>query len=194
MKVISELEGVALGIVGAQEPCTAYQVRRGLLESPSTHWSASAGAIYPLIERLVAAGYLKSMRDSQDGRGRALLSLTAKGRRSLRSWIMEASVPRVAASIFDAVRTRAFFLDSLTARERVEFAEETLRALEDFLQQARGYQGLRKGASRFERMAARGAVHAARARVAWMREVLRETQQRERTAGRPATDQRAPAR
>lgn len=173
VKVLTELEGVVLGIVDAQQPCTAYRVRQGLIESPSTYWSASAGAIYPLIERLVNLGYVKkSARDRTDGRGRAMLSLSAKGRRSLHAWIMDAATPQVAASVFDSVRARAFFLESLSVAERTLFARQSLEALERFLDQTLEFQEFQKDAARFRQLAASGAVHAARARVAWMREVL----------------------
>jgi DNA-binding PadR family transcriptional regulator len=171
---ISELEGVVLGIVGRQDRCTAHQVRRALLASPSTYWSASAGAIYPLLSRLRAAGHVASNRDRADGRGRSHLSLTAKGRRALRSWLLQASDASIAASIFDAVRSRAFFLGSLSARDRERFAEGALRALEGFLEVALTYERARDDdATRLERLAANGAVRVARARVEWMRE-LRE--------------------
>jgi len=169
---ISELQGVVLGIVGRHGVCTAHQVRRALRASPSTYWSASAGAIYPLLKRLTATGHLVSVRDRSDRRRRSLLSLTDKGRRALRSWVLEVSDARVAASIFDAVRSRAFFLGALPLRDRVRFAEGALHALENFVQVARAYeQAGDRDASALERLAAHGAVLVAQARVEWMREI-----------------------
>src|SRR5262245_13459166 len=46
---LTELEGTALGVIWAGQPCTPYRVRRVFLDSPSPSWSGSAGAIYPLI-------------------------------------------------------------------------------------------------------------------------------------------------
>ncbi len=55
---LSELEGVSLGIVYKRQACTAYRVRSELKEAPSSHWRASAGSVYPLLNRLEANGLL----------------------------------------------------------------------------------------------------------------------------------------
>ena len=52
IRVLSELEGVCLGLVRKHEPCTAYRVRQELKAAPSSHWQASAGSVYPLLTRL----------------------------------------------------------------------------------------------------------------------------------------------
>ena len=170
----SELEGVVLGLIGSREPCTAYAVRSALQESPSTHWSASAGAIYPLIRRLVSQELVEAVPDPDDGRGRTLLSLTSTGRSALRRWVLEASDPDVASSVFDAVRVRAFFLDALSPEERARFAEEGVRSLEAFLERARAYEDI-EGITPLERVVAAGAVQAAQARLAWMQQVREVT-------------------
>ena len=176
MDKVSELEGVVLGLIGHQQRCTAYQVRRALQASPSTYWSASAGAIYPLLKRLVASGHAKSVQDPDDGRGKSILSLTPRGRKALTTWILGASEPNVAASIFDAVRGRAFFLDAIPAADRQKFVNTTLGALEDFLALAVEHErGLSSESTKYERLAANGAVRVARARVEWMKEVVEAT-------------------
>ena len=175
MGKISELEGVVLGLIGRGEPCTAYAVRRAIQSSPSTHWSASAGALYPLITRLGERGLVRSEADPSDGRGRTLLSLTDGGRTALRAWILQASDPRVSASVSDAVRARAFFLESLTPADRRRFAEESLASLEAFLGEAVEYEDRVGADNPFVRLAARGAVRSAKARVDWMRELLEAT-------------------
>ena len=55
-RVLSELEGVCLGLVRKHEPCTAYRVRQELKAAPSSHWHASAGSVYPLLARLEDRG------------------------------------------------------------------------------------------------------------------------------------------
>src|SRR6185436_18926108 len=56
----TDLEQTVLGIVWRDGPCTPYHVRSVLLRSPSSHWSGSAGAIYPLVKRLEARGLARS--------------------------------------------------------------------------------------------------------------------------------------
>ena len=90
---LSELEGVSLGIIYKQQPCTAYRVRSELKEAPSSHWRASAGSVYPLLARLEAEGLVVTTSDKNDGRGRKLLKVTAEGRKSLQAWVIAGADP-----------------------------------------------------------------------------------------------------
>lgn len=172
MATTTELEGVVLGLVRSMQPCTAYAVRRRMQTSPSTHWSGSAGSIYPLLGRLEEAGLVESLSDAADGRGRRLLSLTEAGSEALRRWIAEAGAPEVAANVSDALRTRAFFLDALSPGERRSFVESALAAAEAFHAVTKEYGRSRVGEGETERIAARGGEYAAEARVRWLRELL----------------------
>lgn len=188
MNSISELEGVVLGIVQSLQPCTAYAVRKRLVSSPSTHWSASGGSIYPLLSRLEGAQLVRARVDEGDGRQRRLVTLTPKGRRALRTWIQRAGTPEVAGNVSDALRSRAFFLHALDAKDRQRFAKDALAAAEAHLARARAYvseepragEGGAAGgrsareseASRLRRLAAKGGVYAAEARVRWLEELV----------------------
>lgn len=189
MNSISELEGVVLGIVRSLQPCTAYAVRKRLASSPSTHWSASGGSIYPLLSRLERAGLVQAHVDEGDGRRSRLVTLTPKGERALRDWILTAGTPEVAENVSDALRSRAFFLDVLSASDRRRFAEEALAAAEAHLARARAYRdeeapfgvGASEGGdepevgeSRFGHLAAVAGVYAAEARVRWLEELVAE--------------------
>ena len=185
MSAISELEGVVLGIVQSLQPCTAYAVRKRIVSSPSTHWSASGGSIYPLMARLEGAGLVRARADRGDGRQRRLFTLTTKGGRSLRKWILEAGTTDVAANVSDALRARAFFLDALGSTDRRRFAEDALAAARVFLARTREYlddaalgeggpedRGSRdSGEDRLRRLAALAGVYAAEARVRWLKEL-----------------------
>ncbi len=172
MARISELKGVVLGVVHDLQPCTAYAVRRQLKGAPSTHWSASAGSIYPLLDRLESAALVESTPDSSDGRGRRLLKLTKAGRSALRSWSLSAPEPDIAADVFDAVRARVSFLGALAPRDRERFAIESLDALEGYLARVReDLSGRKDEQGGFEYLAALGGVYEAEARIKWMREL-----------------------
>jgi DNA-binding PadR family transcriptional regulator len=168
---ISELEGVVLGIVQARQPCTAYAVRRDIQSSPSSHWGASAGAIYPLLSRMEASGLVSARVDPEDRRGRRLLRITARGRKAHRAWMFDVSSAEVAASVSDGIRSRAFFLASLSAEDRRRFLVEGLEAAEAFLEITRDHLATLDDEDEAGRMAALGGVYQAEARVRWMKEL-----------------------
>ena len=168
MSQLSELEGVVLGVIRVEGPCTAYRVRRVLRESPSTVWSASTGAIYPLLRKLEAEGLLEVEVDALDKRGRRLLRLSSKGRSGHLQWMMRAGSMDVASAVSDAVRSRAFFLATLEPDERSEFVRSSLSALEAFLERTLEYLHDRNP-SDYDYWAALGGVYQAKARVEWMR-------------------------
>lgn len=115
---LSELECFVLGLIWQRPRSTAYDIRRRLEESPSTQWSASAGAIYPLVQKLERARHL-SGRDRRTGRrARREFIVTAKGLRALRAWIGP-PLPRDAVTVtHDPLRSRARFLSLLDPAER----------------------------------------------------------------------------
>lgn len=172
MATITELEGVVLGIVRSLQPCTAYAVRRRIQASPSTHWSASAGSIYPLLARLEDAGLVEALADPTDGRGRRLMTLTRKGKTALRGWILEAGKPEVAANVSDALRTRTFFLDALSPTERRRVVESALLSAETFRANTEAYRHSLAEEKGIRMLAALGGEYAAEARVRWLRELL----------------------
>jgi DNA-binding PadR family transcriptional regulator len=172
---LSELEGAALGYVWEKGPCTAHAVRTSFQKSPSSFWSGSAGAIYPLLRRLEEGGLVEAREEPRGSRKRRLLTATPRGRRALRSWLAEGLDATAAAGVFDAVRTRVFFLQALPTDRRRAFARRALKELEGHLRSVeRDLQEARDSGDRYRVLGALGAWHTARARIAWMREVERE--------------------
>lgn len=125
-KVPTELENCVLGIVAQIGPCTPYAVRRTLAESKSSFWSASAGAIYPLLERLGAAKLLSVEEDAFGSRTRRRYRLSQSGRRALERWLAGPVTDDVAAATHDPVRTRVFFLEFLSTAERRAFLDDAI--------------------------------------------------------------------
>jgi len=148
LKAPSELEGVCLGLIHKLQPCTAYQVRRALKDSPSSHWQASAGSVYPLLARLEQAALIGMTKDENDGRGRKFLRLTPAGRQGLKHWIRSGSQPDLVAAIMDPVRSRMFFLGVLSPRERRrhigELVHQVERHLEEVIARLERLKGVRK--------------------------------------------------
>lgn len=171
MRKLSELEGAVLGVVSAHEPLTPYQVRKVFAHSANPHWSASAGSIYPLIQRLARQRLLAARGHVTGARKSRKYSLTAAGRRELRSWILEIGHAKVATTS-DLVRLRVFFLAALSPAERRKFVDRMIQKLAPVLARDRAYCRERdRAGDRFGHLGARGAVLMNRARLEWLKEI-----------------------
>ena len=92
---LSELECFVLGLVWQIGPCSAYELRRHMQSSPSTQWSGSAGAVYPLVQRLERQKLLKGQSRRTGRRARREFSITSSGLARLRAWVGPPFAPEV---------------------------------------------------------------------------------------------------
>ena len=179
MATSSELEGCVLGHLWKCGPCTAYSIRRVLLDSPSSHWSGSAGAVYPLLARFERRGLVRSRKAMRGDREGWLYALTPAGRGRFRAWLGPPITPDVVSITPDPLRTRVHFLGALSPRRRAAFFAAARAALELHLEELRAAPL----ADEFDRLALRGALRLTRVRLAWLEEVRRTLAARRR-AGR----------
>ena len=171
-RVLSELEGVSLGIIYKQKSCTAYHVRSQLKEAPSSHWRASAGSVYPLLARLEKEGLLATAIDDEDGRGRKLLSITNVGRKFLRQWILTGADHQQISSVTDPVRSRTFFLQLLSASKRQDYLARLVRQMENhYAETTQHLAQISESDDVFNYLGALGAVKITAARLDWLREL-----------------------
>jgi len=169
---LSELEGVALGIIYNEQNATAYFVRCKLRAAPSSHWRASAGSVYPLLARLEGEGLVSSTADDDDGRGRKYLEITKKGRAALRSWIKAGVDPDLVSATADPARSRTFFLAALSKKDRVSYVENMLHAMEKYLDETRVHlAGISQKDDLFGYLGALGALTSTEARLEWLKHV-----------------------
>lgn len=169
---LTEMEGTVLGVVWSRQPCTPYQVRREFLDSPSAHWSGSAGAIYPVMARLEAARLVASAAHATGSRQSRRYRVTQAGRAALRRWVGPPIPEEVLTVPPDPLRTRVAFMTILPAGDRAAFLEEIETRLATLLDLAKkSHAEARAGDPYFELMA-RGAVAMQKTRLVWMRAVL----------------------
>jgi DNA-binding PadR family transcriptional regulator len=168
---LTELEGSVLGVIRTRGPCTPYAVRRDFRDSITPYWSASAGAIYPLIARMKQKRLLRVVRSTGDGRGGKLYTLTAAGERAFLKWLNPPFSPLVLGTPPDPVRTRVIFLGVLSPAQRQAFLSETANQLHQYLAVMTSAQSKISGT--FERLAAQVCLQAMEARVEWMREMAK---------------------
>jgi DNA-binding PadR family transcriptional regulator len=160
---------VVLGLLRRGGEGTAYSVRRVFLTSPSPHWSGSAGAISPLIARLVRERLL-AVRQSATGRRRSsVYTLTPRGLRALRSWLQPPWPPEVTGVPADPLRTRIELVGALTPAERSRFVREAIEAVRVHVEAvSRDLARRRESGKRLAELADLGALAALRARVKWL--------------------------
>ncbi|MCK6449101.1 MAG: PadR family transcriptional regulator [Planctomycetes bacterium] len=114
----SELEHVVLGVVWKEGACTPHVVRTHFASSRNSRFSGSAGAIYPLVQRLERRGLLRSVEDRSTRQRRRLYRITARGETTLANWVgseLAEGVPH------DPIRLRLYFLEVLSPTKRAEF-------------------------------------------------------------------------
>jgi DNA-binding PadR family transcriptional regulator len=172
-RTLTELEGCVLGLVWSRGPCTAYVVRKDLLLSASPHWSGSAGAIYPLMERLARQGLIRSRPDATGRRASRKYVVTAAGLAALRAWLGPPLPPGVVGIPPDPLRTRLYFLEALPPRSRRRFLSESERKVRTHLARAQEQADRGRGENLVTFLADRGAVLAMAARLEWIHEITR---------------------
>lgn len=117
--VLTELEGAVLAIIAERGPMTAYALKEVFRNSPSSFWSGSAGAVYPLVKRLEERGYLTSEETSASRRPKREFGISLAGRTVMLAWI--ANVEQATNPGYDPLRTRAQFSHMLEPEQRDEF-------------------------------------------------------------------------
>jgi DNA-binding PadR family transcriptional regulator len=164
---LTELEGSVLGVIRLKGPCTPYAIRCEFRDSTTPYWSASAGAIYPLVARLTKKRLLRIARTINNGRGGKLYALTAAGEKAFIRWLGPPFSAIVLGTPPDPIRTRVNFLSALTPVSRKSFLAEAANQIERYL--ALLVSAERKKAEIFERLALQGSRRAMSARLEWLR-------------------------
>jgi len=171
----TELEGCVLGVVWEMGPCTAYTIRRVFLDSPSPHWTGSAGAIYPLVDRLARRGLLEPGPKNAGPRTGRTFVLTPAGRRALSRWVAPPWPDWAVGVPVDPLRTRLSFLGSLPPAGRRAFLAQAEAKLRVHIRQVHAdYLLKQQRGELYERLVSRGALMMLRARLKWLREVRDE--------------------
>jgi DNA-binding PadR family transcriptional regulator len=170
---LTELESCVLGVTWQRGPCTAYVIRREFAISSSSHWSSSAGSIYPVLARLESLGLIAAEEASWGTGTKKQYRITPDGLTLLRAWIGPPLAPWVGQATFDPVRTRMDFLGALTPAKRRRFVAEAERVTREELERYKNGPEL-QNPDLYERLAGLGVVCELEGRLRWLGEVQRE--------------------
>jgi DNA-binding PadR family transcriptional regulator len=187
---LTELEGCVLGLVWAKGPCTPYLVRKEFLESASPHWSGSAGAIYPLVERLERRRFIRAEAHATGRRRSKRYVLTPAGIRSLCGWLSPPLSDETVGVPPDPLRTRLRFLAALPRAQQVAFLSDAETKLQSQLRRVEADSLRRVMEGRYYYWMNLGAIGALQARLEWIRQIALELQDCH-SAGGPADDRPA---
>src|SRR5262249_51370324 len=132
-------EGSVLGMIGVKGPCTPYAVRREFMDSPSQYWSASSGAVYPLVLRLQRRGLIRVKGMTRDHRRGNMYELTAAGSQALLYWLGGLDAPASISVPPDPIRNRIAFFALLDPPRQEAILASAVKAMKAYLGQVRAY-------------------------------------------------------
>jgi DNA-binding PadR family transcriptional regulator len=116
---------LVLGLVGAMEPVTPYDMKRRVARSIGYFWSFPHSQLYAEPARLAELGLLEE-RIEAGGRRRKTYLLTDEGRRELQRWLGDPAVEP--AELRDHGLLKLFFADQAGPGERAALATEQHRS------------------------------------------------------------------
>ena len=170
MRALTDVESCALGVVWQKGPCTAYAVRREFAISSTPRWSASAGSIYPALQRLLRWKLVRAEEHRWGPRGKTRFSITPQGVKRLQAWVQPPFEVELGGPAFDPLRTRSCFLAALDRRARLRFVREAEKATRAALKTIRA-RHVPEGD--YDAFAGRGSELELVARLAWLAELRR---------------------
>jgi DNA-binding PadR family transcriptional regulator len=171
IRAYSELECFVLGVIWQLGPCSPYDIRRNLSASPSTQWSASAGAIYPLVRKLEKRKLLKAKDLSTGRRRRRVYVITPAGKKVLQSWIGPPFSREAVTVAYDPLRTRARFLGAMTPSQRQAWVRAAREALDEVDRRVQEWQSSYGEEDPFLTLITRNGEIDVQSRKSWLQQV-----------------------
>jgi DNA-binding PadR family transcriptional regulator len=169
---LTELEQCVLGVIWRDGPVTAYEVANLFATSLSSFWSGSAGAIYPVVQRLRRRGLVHGAARAWNGTRKTVLTATDKGVDVLRAWLTPPLPIAAAGPTYDSIRTRMFFMKILPIASRRQFVEDAERITREQMVLARQTHKEQKAlGNESEALGVLGVILEMKARLTWLRAI-----------------------
>jgi DNA-binding PadR family transcriptional regulator len=168
VKKLSHLAYIVLGVVADEQPCSGYTVMKTFQRSSSTYFSGSAGAIYPLLERLTKAKLLSVSTQEAGTRNRHSYTVTKKGMAALDAWLASPVPDEEVAFTVDLMRTRVIFFARLTKSERMKFVKDCRAQLKARIKATQERIASGEGLTPFDVASLKSVLIVDEARLAWL--------------------------
>jgi PadR family transcriptional regulator AphA len=129
------LEHAILGFL-SREPMTGYDLKTRCFDAAAGHlWTADQAQVYRSLERLAAAGRVRSRLVPQRGKpDRRVYSITSRGRTALSEWLL---APESPAQVRDPFLLHLFLAPDLPDEDIVRLLEHARRDYQGRLDQLR---------------------------------------------------------
>ena len=167
------------------EPMSGYDIKKEVEKSISNFWSESYGQIYPVLRNLIAEKLVTKTVEREKGKpDRHVYSLTARGRKELRRWLLKGFAPKIQRNEF---LLKLFFGEEIPTKANIAHVEQ-YRALQRGLLQK--YRAVEKEIRReyadnsnapYWLMTVRYGEHISRALLQWSDKTLTELNRMERS-------------
>ncbi len=165
-RTLTNLESVALAHLWRTGAMTAHELRVAFADSSAGRYSGSAGAIYPLVRRLEAAGYVRGREDANGAQKKKLYDITKAGRKAVEDWIF-AMAP---AEMFpdDPIRTRFQYAYLLGKKDRSRWLAAAKDAVDHLDASVKSEYALDEYQSASDQHVLRGILATNRVRRRWL--------------------------
>jgi DNA-binding PadR family transcriptional regulator len=161
-------------MIGLKGPCTIYSLRREFMRSPSQYWSASSGAVYPLVLRLKKRGLVRVTSKTRDGRKGSLYALTDAGSKALAEWIGGLDSAASISVPPDPLRNRIAFFGLLGLRDQRTLLARAIAQAKAYLVQVKAYTACEHASGgTFEYLVSAGAQKMLESRLEWLQSLSR---------------------
>lgn len=103
-------------------PMSGYDIKKQVETSISNFWTESYGQIYPVLRNLIAEKLVTKNVENEAGKpDRHVYSLTARGRKELRRWLLEGFAPKIQRNEF---LLKLFFGEEISAKTNIAHVEQ----------------------------------------------------------------------
>ena len=160
------------------EPMSGYDIKKEVEKSISNFWTESYGQIYPVLSNLIAEKLVTKTVESEAGKpDRHVYSLTARGRKELRRWLLKGFAPKIQR---DEFLLKLFFGEEIPPKANIAHVEQFRELQRGLLQK---YAAVEKEITReyadntnlpYWLMTVRYGQHVSRALLQWCEKTLEE--------------------
>jgi DNA-binding PadR family transcriptional regulator len=120
------------------EPMSGYDIKKEVEKSISNFWTESYGQIYPVLRNLIAEKLVTKSIESEAGKpDRHVYSLTAKGRKELRQWLLKGFAPKIQR---DEFLLKLFFGEESSPKANIAHVEQFKELQRGLLQKYRAVE------------------------------------------------------